>query len=741
MLPKPSLATAGCITATTVTSSRPGVQISSFLIKVASRCNLACDYCYMYQHADQAWRKQPSIMARETREAVAKRIGEYVSQNHIPEICVVFHGGEPLLAGAQVIADTATWIRRLLPGGTKSSFSLQTNGTLLTDETIRVFLDADIGVSISLDGDERANDLHRLDHAGRSTYDASLAGLMLLERSPRIFSGIISVVDPKTDPEELFAFFSSRRPPRWDFLLPDAHHDRLPPGREADPALYERWLIRAFDLWFDKYPELPVRTFEALVGACLGMPSQTDAFGFGDPSLLTIETDGSYHDLDVLKITRNGFTSLGRDVWSGSIDEASRSEGLARHASLLRLEGLSEQCQLCPENGVCGGGAVPHRYSDANELNNPTVYCQEMRALIAHIRRRLRAALEATPPAHTSAITDSLPNGLADWERAETSETSVQCLVADLAAELVPRWEHLLQNIRVREPSLRNSADDLLALDYEQKAKHVVNPAVRLWITVRSAIDAGTIVRSTSGTVLQAHADDIEVQLATVAARNTAKYPRIHETDARLRAPFDGDVLFEQGESALIGENLARAALDMICDWSPALLAEIQGISPDIQFVVDPHAGPDSVVSFSDDSVPGCLYISIRTQNRMLDAPLIADSIIHEHRHQKLYLLQRKVPLLINDSPLIESPWRNDPRPPSGLFHALFVFVPLLEFWQHLEKTSKDLAFIERARKDVHSIAAKLERGFAVIRTTQLTDAGRELIDLLEGSFRNSFCA
>ena len=30
-----------------------------FLLKVHSRCNLACDYCYVYQHADQSWRTRP----------------------------------------------------------------------------------------------------------------------------------------------------------------------------------------------------------------------------------------------------------------------------------------------------------------------------------------------------------------------------------------------------------------------------------------------------------------------------------------------------------------------------------------------------------------------------------------------------------------------------------------------------------------------------------------------------------
>jgi uncharacterized protein len=29
-----------------------------FIVKVHSRCDLSCDYCYMYEMADQSWRDQ-----------------------------------------------------------------------------------------------------------------------------------------------------------------------------------------------------------------------------------------------------------------------------------------------------------------------------------------------------------------------------------------------------------------------------------------------------------------------------------------------------------------------------------------------------------------------------------------------------------------------------------------------------------------------------------------------------------
>jgi uncharacterized protein len=36
------------------------VPFQQFVLKVHSRCNLACTYCYVYQGADESWRRRPA---------------------------------------------------------------------------------------------------------------------------------------------------------------------------------------------------------------------------------------------------------------------------------------------------------------------------------------------------------------------------------------------------------------------------------------------------------------------------------------------------------------------------------------------------------------------------------------------------------------------------------------------------------------------------------------------------------
>jgi hypothetical protein len=55
------------------------VPFREFIVKVHSRCDLACDYCYMFEMADQSWRGQPKRLSTDTAETTAKRIGEHGS--------------------------------------------------------------------------------------------------------------------------------------------------------------------------------------------------------------------------------------------------------------------------------------------------------------------------------------------------------------------------------------------------------------------------------------------------------------------------------------------------------------------------------------------------------------------------------------------------------------------------------------------------------------------------------------
>ncbi|MGI8624794.1 MAG: cyclophane-forming radical SAM/SPASM peptide maturase YhhB [Solirubrobacteraceae bacterium] len=722
-----------CITATAgpddgQAASDPPPRITSFLLKVASRCNLACDYCYMYEHADQSWREQPKLMSEEVVAATVERVAEYADAVDLEQIAVILHGGEPLLAGAERLADIARRLRAAMLA-VRVDVGLQTNGTLMDREALDILERENIGISISLDGPREATDRHRRTAMGRSSHDSTMAALELLRERPAIFAGMIAVIDPANDAGELLDFLAAQGPPRLDLLLPDANHLRPPPGRDDNPELYAQWLVEAFDAWYDRHATLPLRTFEAVLDGLAGLPSGTDALGFGDVSLLTIETDGSYHDLDVLKITAAGATALGGSVADRAIRDVAASERLAAHRALLRPDGVSETCRRCAEVNVCGGGSVPHRYA-GDGFGHPSAYCHELLILIAHARRRMVATL--TEQRAAEEIVRSAPRAVVDLGRfnvAEDAELEI--------AELHRRWQDEAEadlraaaaRASAADPDAASAAAELCAAAANLRRELAVQPAAAVWARVINDDAAGRRTVDLGGRPMRPAPHDL-VRLVATMPTLAVRRLRWHPDEPWLRVPFDdGRVVFDD-DAAPQARELAEEALAVVERWRPALAAEMAWLSRDVLFIRDLTAHPDKVVSFSDDSAPGALYCSVRRSNGLISANDLADSLIHEHRHQKLYLLDRYVPLVLGDRPLVSSPWREDPRPPSGLLHAVFVFVELLRFRRHLRDTNRS----DRAHREVATIEGRLSAAFSTLSEVALTDQGRALAVSLEAS-------
>ena len=135
------------------------VPIDTVLLKTASRCNIACSYCYVYQLGDQGWRRQPPTMSKSTIDAIIRRLDE-LRQAQDRDFAVVLHGGEPLLLGETLLAQLLTGLRGRLPVG--CTLSVQTNGTLLSDRRLDILADSGATVSVSLDGPAKINDSRRV---------------------------------------------------------------------------------------------------------------------------------------------------------------------------------------------------------------------------------------------------------------------------------------------------------------------------------------------------------------------------------------------------------------------------------------------------------------------------------------------------------------------------------------------------------------------------------------------------
>ena len=299
-----------------------------YIVKLHSRCNLSCTYCYVYHHVDQSWRDRPKVMSSATIAALAARVGVHAARHDLEELVMVLHGGEPLLAGPAVIEETITAVRSAVPRGTRVEVTLQTNGTLIDDRMLEVFHRHEVGVGVSLDGGRPATDRHRVYADGRPSFDVVAAALRTLDRPEHreVYAGVLCTVDLANDPVQVYEDLISFHPAELDLLLPLANWAHPPPGHDLSAGAatpYGDWLIRVFDRWFlAPHREVRVRLFESLISLLLGGPSSTEAVGLNSADAITVETDGSLEVTDALKTTAPGLGALGLSVHRDSFDTA-----------------------------------------------------------------------------------------------------------------------------------------------------------------------------------------------------------------------------------------------------------------------------------------------------------------------------------------------------------------------------------------------------------------------------------
>lgn len=141
----------------------PAVRALS--LAVAQTCNLGCTYCYARQGS---FGGEPASMALDVALASVELLVACAAAGE--RVNLAFLGGEPLANRAVVRAATTHAAARAMAAGVPITFSITTNGTLLTEDDGRFFEEHGFAVTISLDGIGEAHDRLRPFKGGRGSY-------------------------------------------------------------------------------------------------------------------------------------------------------------------------------------------------------------------------------------------------------------------------------------------------------------------------------------------------------------------------------------------------------------------------------------------------------------------------------------------------------------------------------------------------------------------------------------------
>ena len=140
--------------------------VKALCLHIAHTCNLNCDYCFASQgkyHGERA------VMSFE----VGRRALDFLVENSggRRNLEVDFFGGEPLM-NFEVVKQLVAYARSIEKEKNKNfRFTLTTNGMLIDDDVIDFANREMSNVVLSLDGRKEIHDRHRVDYAGKGSFD------------------------------------------------------------------------------------------------------------------------------------------------------------------------------------------------------------------------------------------------------------------------------------------------------------------------------------------------------------------------------------------------------------------------------------------------------------------------------------------------------------------------------------------------------------------------------------------
>lgn len=386
-------------------SSAQGIHVVAKPIGPA--CNLNCEYCFYLEKQALFGEGEQYRMPK---DVLAAYITSYITAQPTPIVEFVWQGGEPTLLGIDFFRRVIELQRPFLKQKTISN-SLQTNGTLLTDEWCAFLKANGFMVGISLDGPKEIHDRYRRDRSGNGTFDTVMQGLRLLQKH-KVEYNVLACVARETAlrPLEVYQFFRGEGidfiqfAPVVERLAEDADRDcglRLASPATLDqqeentqvtpwsvtPEDYGDFLIAVYEEWVrHDVGKLFVMNFEWALNAWIGNPSPVCIHAKQCGLSLVIEHSGDVYACDHCVYPQYKLGNIMTDELSAMVEKSLQSGfGTAKETALPRW------CRECAVLTACQGGCPKHRFAKTCDNEPGLQYlCAGYNKFFLHIRKYLR---------------------------------------------------------------------------------------------------------------------------------------------------------------------------------------------------------------------------------------------------------------------------------------------------------------------------------------------------------------
>lgn len=355
-------------------------------------CNLDCSYCFFLDKEVL----YPGSNFRMSDEVLEKYVAQLIDGHRTNDVTVAWQGGEPTIMGLDFFKRALAYQEKHRKPDTVFENTLQTNGTLLTDEWCEFLKEHDYLVGYSIDGPRDLHDANRVDKGGKGTFDKVMRGLRLLQKHGVDYNILTTVNAANADhPKEVYRFLRDEVGTTWMQFIPvvervnDDGRTLYQQGNRVSKhsvgaEQFGNFLIGVFDEWVhNDVGTIFVQTFEAAVRNWMGLPGGSGMCVFNETcgTGVALEHNGDLYSCDHF---------VEPDYLLGNINEKPMidliSSDFQKKFGADKRDALPKYCLECDVRFACHGECPKNRFIDTPDGEPGLNYlCAGYMAFFHHI--------------------------------------------------------------------------------------------------------------------------------------------------------------------------------------------------------------------------------------------------------------------------------------------------------------------------------------------------------------------
>jgi uncharacterized protein len=321
-------------------------------------------------------------MSDKTLEKFTK---QYIEAQEVPEITFSWQGGEPTLMDIGFYEKAIQYQKKYTRKGLRIQNTLQTNGTLLTEDWARFFKKHNFLIGISIDGPSDLHNEYRIDNKGNPTSDQVISGLAKLKKYQVQFN-ILTCVHAANEqyPLDVYNYLKNDLEVTFIQFIPvvERNEDGGVSNFSVTGKQYGSFLIAVFEEWIKQdVGTVFIQIFEVALAAWLNLPLNLCIFAPTCGNALAMEHNGDLYACDHF-VAPNYFRG---NLLEHPLREIANSSA-QREFGMNKSKFLPRNCQHCEVRFVCNGGCPKNRFVSTEEGNSGLNYlCEGYKMFFSYI--------------------------------------------------------------------------------------------------------------------------------------------------------------------------------------------------------------------------------------------------------------------------------------------------------------------------------------------------------------------